>query len=162
MTSRSWEHLLSLGSNVEPDHWIPRALALFDTRFGDITTSPRYAVPAVGGAAGTPDFVNLAVRVRTDLPPQALRVVCRHVEELCARVRSADRNAPRTLDVDVVYSLGPGRDPVAADDLATEPYVLVPCADIWPDAGLPETSVTLAERVDEMVSDWRAAHVREG
>ena len=98
MSDRPYEYLLSIGSNVEPERSIARGLALLTARFKRPTVSPWYDVDAMG-APGQPPFVNLAVLIATDLPPPALRVVCRRIEEACGRRRGADRFAPRTLDV---------------------------------------------------------------
>jgi 2-amino-4-hydroxy-6-hydroxymethyldihydropteridine diphosphokinase len=124
-------------------------------RFEVMAVSPLYDVPAVGDAS-QPAFVNLAVRLRTDLPPAALRAACRHLEERCGRRRTADRFAPRTLDLDPVY----GTDLPAHRDLRAQSYVLVPCADVWPDAHPVGWPRTLGEEAQARFPDWRAAHRR--
>lgn len=145
---RDREALLSLGSNVEPLRWVPRALELLQDRHDVVAVSPWYRSAAVGGSGPQPDFVNLAVRVRTDLPPRALREACRRTEEACERRRTEDRYAPRTLDVDVValddlvLDLDTWRLP--DPQLLTQPFVLVPCADVWPGWRHPLTGRTLA------------------
>ncbi len=146
--SRRRTYLLSVGSNVEPDRWVPRALAILRARFDAVTASPAYDVGAVGDAT-QPRFVNLAVRLETDLPPRALRAACRHVEALCERDRGAPRLAPRTLDLDVVY----GGEAPMHPDLLGEAYVLVPCADVWPDAPL-EGHGTLQQAADARFPGW--------
>ena len=64
--------------------------------------SRRYANPPWGGATRAP-FVNAAVVVVTPLPPRALLGVLFAVERLHGRVR-AQKNAARTLDLDVLWS----------------------------------------------------------
>jgi len=150
--SRSRAYLLSLGSNIEPERWIPRALELLAARFAVDAVSPRYDVGAAGDAQGQARYVNLAVRLRTDLRGRALRVACRHIEALCGRVRVADRFAPRTLDVDVVYD-GSAQAALASDLLST-PYVLVPCADLWPDAVVEAEGATLGELAAVRFPGW--------
>ena len=161
MKCRNREALLSLGSNVEPLRHVPRALDLLRARHEVLAISPWYRSPAVGGAGRQPDFVNLAVRIATDLPPRALREACRRTEEACGRQRGADRYAPRTMDVDVVLmgdlvlDLDTWRIP--APQLASEPFVLVPCADVWPEAMHPELRRTLATLSEDLEPDRRAA-----
>ena len=159
MSRRPHEYLLSLGSNIEPARWVPRALALLRARFGAIQVSPRYDVPAEG-AADQPRFVNLAVRIATDLPPTALREVCRSMEALCGRVRTKDRYAPRTLDLDVVYSASPWppEDRLPDPELSEVAYVLVPGAVIWPEARDPRSGRTLRAAAEARFPDWDAAH----
>lgn len=151
----SHEVLLSLGSNIEPETWVPHSLELLRTRFRVLGISALYDVPAVGGGP-QPAFVNLAVRIRTDLPPRALRAACRHVEERCRRRRSADKFAPRTLDLDPVFRAGEEAHP----DVRAHAYVLVPCADVWPDARPAGWQRTLGEETEARFLDWRAAHRR--
>ena len=161
MTHRDREALLSLGSNVEPLRYVPRALCLLHRRHRVLAVSPWYRSPAVGGTGPQPDFVNLAVRIATDLPPRALREACRRTEEACDRRRVADRYAPRTIDIDVVLmgdlvlDLGAWRLP--DPQLAAEAFVLVPAADVWPDAVHPELQRTLAALCEDLGPDRRAA-----
>ena len=149
MSVPRFDALLSLGSNVDPERHVPRVLAWLRHRFDVVAVSPVYRSPAVGGAPGQPEFLNLAVRVRTDLPPRALREVTRRAEDVCGRRRVADRYAPRTMDVDLVLhdagvlTLGDWRLP--DPQLTTEAFVLVPCADVAPDAVEPVSGLTLAE-----------------
>lgn len=144
MVDRGYEGLISVGSNVDPTLWIPFALNWLRARLQVLAVSTWYDAPAVGGGRGTPDFVNGAVRVRTDLPPFALRALLRHLEGLAGRRRGGDRFAPRTLDLDLMH-VHPAPDPpldwLPPADLGAEAYALVPCAQIWPDAmpaGWPE------------------------
>ena len=159
MSRRPHEYLLSLGSNIEPARWIPHALALLRARFGEIRVSPSYDV-AAAGPQPQPRFVNLAVRIATDLPPNALREVCRSFEALCERVRTEDRYAPRTLDIDVVYSASPwsADDRLPDPELSEAAYVLVPGAVIWPEARDPRSGRTLRAAAGARFPDWDAAH----
>ena len=65
-----------------------------------------YWTPALGAdglhRAGDPDFVNGMVQVETTLAPLALRRLLHAIEADAGRVRSADRHAPRELDLDLV------------------------------------------------------------
>ena len=161
MTRRPREALLSLGSNVEPLRYVPRALALLGARHEILAVSPWYRSPAVGGTGAQPEFLNLAVRVATDLGPRALREACRRTEDACDRRRVADRYAPRTMDIDVVlmgdlvleFETWRLPDP----QLASQAFVLVPCADVWPDALHPELLRTLATLCEDLEPDRRAA-----
>lgn len=152
MKRRDRQALLSLGSNIEPDVHVPRALDWLEARFEVVAVSPNYRSPAVGGTGPQPDFVNLAVRLRTDCPPRALREVCRRLEDACYRLRSANRYAPRTLDVDVVLLddlvLDGGTWRLPDPQLETAAFVLVPAADVWPEAVHPVRGTTLAALKD--------------
>ena len=160
MSSRPYEALLSLGSNVSPEVYVPRVLKWLGARLHVVAQSPAYASAAVGGQAGQPEFVNLALRIRTDLPPRALREVARRAEDVCGRVRTEDRYAPRTMDVDlvlyadVVADFGTWRLP--DPQLTTQAFVLVPCADVAPDHVDPVTGRTLRALVEHLPPAERA------
>jgi 2-amino-4-hydroxy-6-hydroxymethyldihydropteridine diphosphokinase len=164
LSARTREYLISVGSNIEPGTWVPRALALLRGRFDVSAVSDTYDVPAVGGEGDPPPFENLAVRLRTNLAPRALREVCRRFEEACGRRRTADRFAPRTMDLDVVYGGPdvPADDQLPHPDLLAYPFVLVPCAEVWPDAVHPGEGRSLAELAADRHPDWAAAHRRGG
>jgi 2-amino-4-hydroxy-6-hydroxymethyldihydropteridine diphosphokinase len=145
-----YDVLISLGSNVEPEHWLPIANALLSTRFHEVVCSRAYRSEAVGTDVPRPAFLNQAARFRTDLPYRALRTVLRHMEARCGRRRGPDRFAPRTLDLDIVHGDDAFRascphgvalpDPELFDQL----HVLVPCAELWPDVRATGSGETLA------------------
>ena len=66
-------------------------------------------------------FLNCAAAVESDLAPHAMLAACAAAEKALGRVRPAPRNAPRTVDIDLVCAFGPDGRPVAVDD----PPVLV-------------------------------------
>jgi 2-amino-4-hydroxy-6-hydroxymethyldihydropteridine diphosphokinase len=157
---RAYSFLVAVGSNVEPERWVGEALARLRARFDVVAVSPLYDVPALGGGV-LPDFVNLAVRLRSDLPPPALRTSLRHIEEQCGRRRSADRHAPRTIDLDLVLAAPdvPCRAGLPHPDLLARPYVLVPAAVVWPEATATQDGRTLGALAAERWPDW-GAHLR--
>jgi len=91
-----------IGSNVEREtnylHAITRLSELGDL----IAASPVYDTPALGGDPHAPRFYNGAARLETELPPHALRRALRKIELEMGRVRTADKFAPRTIDLDLV------------------------------------------------------------
>ncbi|MCA8959776.1 MAG: 2-amino-4-hydroxy-6-hydroxymethyldihydropteridine diphosphokinase [Planctomycetes bacterium] len=125
------EVLLLLGSNVDREYHLPLACRRLSERFLVLRSSDRYQSAAVG-APGTPDFQNQAVLIATDLDHTSLRLALREVESSQGRVRTADPNAPRTIDIDIVY-VADGPDGAAHDvdsDLARYHHVAVPAAEI--------------------------------
>lgn len=139
------EAMISVGSNVVAERWVPWALMRVGARFKAVCSSLAYASAAVG-PPGQPPFVNLVARCRTDLPLTALRAVLRHLEALAGRQRSDDRFAPRTLDLDVLRLVGPaGVEHLEATDLV-HPHVIVPWSDLEPGLILADDARPLAER----------------
>ena len=138
---------LSLGSNIEPERHLGAAIGELRARFGPIVVSPAYRSAAVGFDG--PAFLNLAVGIDTDLDPVALDAWLHALEDRHGRRRDGPRYSSRTLDVDIVLFgdaivRGPGHLEIPRAELA-EAFVLVPLADIAPDARDPVSGRTVAE-----------------
>ncbi|MGD0143422.1 MAG: 2-amino-4-hydroxy-6-hydroxymethyldihydropteridine diphosphokinase [Rhizomicrobium sp.] len=92
-----------------------------------------YATPAWPDPAD-PSYVNAVARVDTSLAPDALMTALHAVERMFGRIRSA-RNAPRTLDLDLLDYNGriEGGPPVLPHPrIEARGFVLVPLAEIAP------------------------------
>jgi 2-amino-4-hydroxy-6-hydroxymethyldihydropteridine diphosphokinase len=138
---------LSLGSNLEPRRYLPEAIAALRERFGDIVVSPAYRSKSVGFDGA--DFINLAVGLDTDLPPDALNDWLHALEDRHGRRRDVPRYADRTLDIDIVlYDErvidGPGHLQIPRNELR-HAFVLRPIADIAPQVRHPRSGVSMAE-----------------
>jgi 2-amino-4-hydroxy-6-hydroxymethyldihydropteridine diphosphokinase len=138
---------LSLGSNVEPETHLRRALAELRARFGALVVSPVYRSRAVGFDG--PDFLNLAVGIDTDLDPVALDAWLHALEDRHGRRRDTPRYSSRTLDVDIVLFgdavvEGPGHLRIPRSELR-ELFVLKPLCDIAPAARDPVSGRTVAD-----------------
>lgn len=138
---------LSLGSNVEPHRHLAAAIDELRARFGPLAVSPAYRTRSVGFDG--PDFVNLAVGLDTDLPPQELNDWLHALEDRHGRRRDVPRFSDRTLDVDIVFygrlvTEGPGHLQVPRDELK-HAFVLKPIADIAPDFTHPVSGRSMAE-----------------
>jgi 2-amino-4-hydroxy-6-hydroxymethyldihydropteridine diphosphokinase len=138
---------LSLGSNVEPQQYLPAAIAALRERFGDIVVSPAYRSKSVGFEGA--DFVNLAVGLDTELSPQALNDWLHALEDRHGRRRDVPRYADRTLDIDIVlYDElvidGPGHLQIPRNELQ-HAFVLRPLADIAPQVRHPRSGLSMAE-----------------
>jgi 2-amino-4-hydroxy-6-hydroxymethyldihydropteridine diphosphokinase len=138
---------LSLGSNIEPERHLGEAIDELREEFGEIVVSPAYRSPAVGFEG--PAFLNLAVGIDTELDPAALDAWLHALEDRHGRRRDGPRYSSRTLDVDIVLFgdavvRGPGHLKIPRAELA-EAFVLVPLADIAPDARDPASGRTVAE-----------------
>jgi len=91
---------VALGSNIEPERHLPEAVVRLGELGVVVAVSSVYQSAAVGPRPA-PDFLNAAVLVETELAPQAIRRRLREIEADLGRVRTADRYAPRTIDLDL-------------------------------------------------------------
>ena len=138
---------LSLGSNQEPQRYLPAAIEELRARFGPLGVSPAYRSAAVGFDGA--DFVNLAVGLDTDLSPTELNNWLHALEDRHGRRRDVPRYADRTLDVDIVLyddlvTRGPGHLDIPRKELK-HAFVLKPIADIAPDVRHPVSGKTMGE-----------------
>jgi 2-amino-4-hydroxy-6-hydroxymethyldihydropteridine diphosphokinase len=90
--------------------------------------------------ASGPDFVNAVVELETTLAPDELLERLRAIERQHGRERS-HRNAPRTLDLDLLlYGDAHIATPaltVPHPRLHERAFVLAPLAELWPDGMVP-------------------------
>jgi 2-amino-4-hydroxy-6-hydroxymethyldihydropteridine diphosphokinase len=86
-------------------------------------------------AASGPDYVNAVVEIQTILSAPELLLALQQIEQLAGRVRTS-RNAPRTLDLDLLIygdaSIDSQALVVPHPRLQQRAFVLVPLAEIAP------------------------------
>jgi 2-amino-4-hydroxy-6-hydroxymethyldihydropteridine diphosphokinase len=140
---------LSLGSNIEPERNLPAAVTQL-ARFGRIRAVSTVWQTAPIGFADQPDFLNAAALLETPLSAQALREqVIVQIEQNLNRVRTANKNAPRTIDIDIMLFnhdvLSLGRRRIPDPEVLERPFVVIPLAEIAPDYVHPQTGQTLEQ-----------------
>jgi 2-amino-4-hydroxy-6-hydroxymethyldihydropteridine diphosphokinase len=153
---------LSLGSNIEPERNLPAAVAQL-TQFGRIRAVSTVWQTAPIGFTDQPDFLNAVVLLETALSAWALREqVIVQIEQNLNRVRTANKNAPRTIDIDIMLFnhdvLSLGRRRIPDPEVLERPFVAIPLAEIAPDYVHPETGQTLrqiAQRFDPVAVGMR-------
>lgn len=91
---------LGLGSNTDARKHLRGALRALETKFGHIEWSPVYSSPAVGFEGD--DFLNMVVKIKTNLQARALRDWLRLLEDEHGRDRSQPKFSDRSLDVDIL------------------------------------------------------------
>ncbi|MCH7227006.1 2-amino-4-hydroxy-6-hydroxymethyldihydropteridine diphosphokinase [Haloferula sp. A504] len=113
--------------------------------------APIYQTAPVACPEGSPDFYNTVVEIRFQGSPQELLAAALSLELELGRDRSAGPNAPRTIDIDLLYF---GHETIAEADLelphprlTSRRFVLQPLADIRPDLVLPGDHSTIAEHL---------------
>ena len=126
---------------------------------GSFEASSLYASAPVDSSG--PDYVNAVARLRTALAPHALLDALQAIEQRFGRDRPY-RNAPRTLDLDVLLfgvqgdaggvSIADERLVVPHPRAAQRSFVLAPLAELWPLGTIPGAG---------RVSDLLAAAMRD-
>lgn len=139
---------IALGSNIDPERNLPEAVRRLAARCELLAVSPVYETAPVG-KTDQPNFLNAAALIDTDRAAEVLKAqVLRAIEAELGRVRTEDKNAPRTIDLDIaLYGdqvLDTGTLRVPDPDIRRHAHVAVPLADLAPGMRHPETGETLA------------------
>lgn len=135
---------LGLGSNVgDSAGHLRAAVELLEAEGIEIdAVSSTYVTEPVGEILDQPDFLNAAVRIRTDLEPEHLLDACKRVEAERGRAFDAPRHSPRPLDVDLLLlgdiELSSDRLTLPHREVTTRRFVLVPLLELDPELTLPD------------------------
>ncbi|HEY2070912.1 MAG TPA: 2-amino-4-hydroxy-6-hydroxymethyldihydropteridine diphosphokinase [Rhizomicrobium sp.] len=154
--------IVALGSNVASCAGSPREtlhaaiVELMRKGLQVLATSRFYESPAWPDSSDPP-FINAVSKIQTDLPPTALLACLHEIERGFGRERGA-RNAPRTLDLDIIDCDGKivdGSLTLPHPRMSTRGFVLIPLRDVAPDWRHPITGKTVSEMIAELPPDER-------
>jgi 2-amino-4-hydroxy-6-hydroxymethyldihydropteridine diphosphokinase len=150
---------LSLGANLgDRAGQLSRAVALLAAheQINVRQVSPVYETRAVADEP-QPDYLNLAVAVETDLEPAELLAVAHDIEDQLGRTRPY-RNAPRTMDIDLLLcgAIMSGHEAVTLPhpEMLGRQFVLQPLSDLNPQLKVGD-SPPIGELVDASDPDVR-------
>ena len=142
---------ISIGSNIEPHRYIPKAVALLQSRAEvcDLQLSSFYASEAVG-RPDQPEYRNAVASFSTSLEPEVLKTeVLRQIEKECGRTRTSDLYAPRTLDLDIILF---GQREIRTDSISIPDsaiwehvFVTIPLLEIAPHLQIPGRGQTVSD-----------------
>jgi 2-amino-4-hydroxy-6-hydroxymethyldihydropteridine diphosphokinase len=131
---------LNLGSNIQPETNLPKAVNLL-SNYGEIQKVSNVWESEPVGTQGV-NYLNVCVLFKSTFTRLELKdQVTRVIETQLGRKRSADKYASRSMDIDIVLF----------DDIPVNTsfwslaYVVVPLADIYPEYRIPETGETVGE-----------------
>lgn len=148
---------LSLGSNINADENLSRAVALLSEYF---STSPELSAVYKTDPQDfidQPPFLNCVILIETSLKPLEILKITQSIEEKLNRER--DKNipkGPRTIDIDILlYGNIILNDPILTiphPAMSNRAFVLVPLLDITKDLKNPLTGVkycSILEKVND-------------
>jgi 2-amino-4-hydroxy-6-hydroxymethyldihydropteridine diphosphokinase len=145
---------LLLGSNIQPEENLRRAVDLLGRRIRLVRISSVWESPPADGS-NQPNYLNAAVLAETDLSPEDLHAqVIAPIEESLGRRRSADKFSARTIDIDLAlfddrktaYS---GKE-LPHPDVLRHAYFAFPLAEISPEKPHPVTGEPLRSIAERM------------
>jgi len=139
---------VGVGSNIEPAENVKKALRLLaqETRLAAISTV--YETEPEGRPE-QPRYYNCVVEIDTEASPAELKRALRGIEERLGRVRTADRCASRTIDLDVLayddLSVQTPDLTLPDPDIATRAYLATGLTELAPALTLPGIGLAAAE-----------------
>ncbi len=143
--SNSHQAYLCLGSNIQPETHLRRALSSLKERGQVPAVSSAWETHAVG-APGSPNFLNACALLLTPYSPdEILENVIRPIETSLGRIRSEDKNTPRPIDIDLVLF----DDQPLRLEYWQEAFMLVPLAELIPQFIQPLTGQSLAVEAEK-------------
>lgn len=145
--------VFGLGSNLGGRFSMLRAAHdLFAYAFDGHVQDSLVRITAPVGPA-QPDFLNAAVLVRSDAPPEALLSMAMRIEEKLGRERTV-RWGPRTIDVDVLWADGEAHQSESLQlphaRLRERAFALAPLLDLCPDAVDPTDNSSYRSALDAL------------
>jgi 2-amino-4-hydroxy-6-hydroxymethyldihydropteridine diphosphokinase len=131
---------LNLGSNLQPESNLPKAINLLSEHGEILKISKAWESEAVG--ANGPNYLNTCVLFSTPWRYDKLKdQVTRPIESQLGRIRTEDKYAPRTMDIDIILFDGESCN----DKFWNQAFVIIPLAEIYPEFRNPLTHERIAE-----------------
>jgi 2-amino-4-hydroxy-6-hydroxymethyldihydropteridine diphosphokinase len=108
-------------------------------------------------------FLNTAIVIASSRPVQAWLPILQEIEHDMGRVRGGDRNAPRPVDVDILFAgealIDSGGLSVPHPRWAQRRFVVQPLADVRPDLVMPDQRLAVREILARLPADGEAVHL---
>lgn len=150
------EAYLLLGSNLgDRALLLEEATRLISEKIGEVFAKSAVYETAAWGKTDQPSFLNLAIGVKTALPPLQLLKVALEIEEILGRKR-IEKWGARLIDIDIVLY---AEEIIAQGDDLTIPhpemqhrkFVLQPLAEIAPLVKHPIFKKTITEMLADLI-----------
>jgi 2-amino-4-hydroxy-6-hydroxymethyldihydropteridine diphosphokinase len=121
-----------------------------------------YETEPVGEILDQPDFLNAAVRIRTELEPEALLDLCKAIEAEHGRAFGGPRHGPRPIDIDLLLlgdlELSTERLTLPHPQLVSRRFVLAPLLELDSKLQLPD-GTELRPALDGLGSEQRVERI---
>lgn len=145
-----------LGSNIEAEKNLPQTISLLKKQVTIVQLSSVWESKAIGSDG--PNFLNAAVLITSPLDASSFKTqILSPLENQMGRLRTLDKNSPRTIDLDIIiFDMN-----VLDQNLWRYAHCAVPVSEIFPDY-TDETGESLKNRASSLaspISIWRKENV---
>jgi 2-amino-4-hydroxy-6-hydroxymethyldihydropteridine diphosphokinase len=131
---------LSLGSNIQPKKNLAEAIRVLSREVSITQIASIWETPPFGGEGG--NYLNTAIELKTRFSQTELKYeILRPIETSLGRIRTSNKYAPRTIDLDILIY----KEKVIEPRIWDLPFLTLPLAELLPDLINPETGETLAD-----------------
>lgn len=140
--------IILIGSNISPEENVILGIQKLGSSCKITDCSSIWETASIGTSA--PNFLNLALRIETYLSATDLKnnILCMIELEL-GRVRTGDKCAPRTLDLDIIVF----NNDVLDQDLWKNAFIALPVSELIPDLPHPITGEPLIDVAKRLQKD---------
>lgn len=143
---------LLIGSNIQPQKNIQSALSELEEKCLIKECSGIWKTTAYGSDG--PDFLNIVVKIETELQPAEIKSqVITPIETDLKRERFENKNAPRTIDIDIIIY----DTEVLDSGLWTKFFIAVPVAQLLPELKNPDSDESLQQIAQRMIDQGLAS-----
>ena len=148
---------IAVGSNISPQLNVRAALLALARQEQILAVSTIYRTDPES-RPDQPDFYNCVVEIETEKTPEALKhQVLRRIETSLGRLRTSDKFAPRTIDLDLVLydNLILDTEGLVLPDpeIASRPFLAACLSELAPALMLPGTTSRVADLAARLPQD---------
>lgn len=148
---------VSAGSNIEPERNVREAIRHLASRVRVLAVSTVYLTEPIG-TPDQPPYYNCVIEIETHLPPSELkRKVLGSIENGLGRIRTSDKSAPRTIDLDLILYdqlvMAEEELTLPDPDILRRPFLTAALYELDRDLVLPGTTISIAEAAKNVRDD---------
>jgi len=145
---------IALGSNISPEENILNAIQLLKRQITISAASTFYSTPPIG-SKNQENFINGIIVGETSIPAEKLKFeTLRTIESELGRIRSKDKFASRTIDLDILIygdKVINSKELILPDpEILTRPFLAFALYELTPELILPGYNISIKDIIKKM------------
>jgi 2-amino-4-hydroxy-6-hydroxymethyldihydropteridine diphosphokinase len=147
---------IGIGSNIDPARNVLHAMQLLSNKMVISGVSTFYLTTAIGHRDQNPYFNGVCVGLTELDPTKFHQSILRDVEQQLGRQRSADRYAPRSIDLDLLLHgqsvLDSSELTIPSPDIWQRNFVCLPLLELDSSLSMPDSGIHLSDLASQLNS----------